>query len=135
MRPAWAAVAVVLAFLAGAARADDAAPSYTKDVKPFLAQYCMNCHNDRRARAGYSVETFTALTREGRRGSLVVPEKPDASRLLLTMAGKGKAMPPRRAAQPKPEEVARVREWIQAGAKDDTPAVDDRKKNMGDRGQ
>jgi uncharacterized membrane protein len=137
MRHAWACTVVVLTSLAwgGAASAQEEPPSYSKDVKPFLTQYCLKCHNDARPRSGYSVETFAGLTREGKRGALVVPEKPDASRLLLTMAGKGRAMPPRRSAQPKPDEVARVRAWIEAGARDDTPAADDKKKSPTDPGR
>ena len=87
----------------------------------------MNCHNDKRSRAGVSVETFADLTKAGKRGALVVPEKPDDSRLLLVLAGKGKPMPPRKAAQPKDAEVAKVRDWIKAGAVDDTAAPDDKK--------
>jgi hypothetical protein len=117
---------VALLGWAGLASAADDPPSYSQVIKPFLAKYCLDCHNNAKAKSGYSVETFDRLTRAGRRGALVVPERPDDSLLLLTMTGKGKQMPPRRAAQPKAEEVAKVRGWIKAGAKDDMPA-DDRK--------
>jgi uncharacterized membrane protein len=132
MRRVWASAAAVLSVLAytGAASAADdppAPPSYTKDVKPFVTTYCMKCHNDKRARAGVSVETFADLTKAGRRGALVVPEKPDDSRMMLVLAGKGKPMPPRKALQPKDEEIAKMREWIKAGAVDDTAAADDKK--------
>jgi hypothetical protein len=127
LRVALLTVAIVLG--AGSlARATGDAPSYAKDVKPFLTKYCMDCHNNDKAKSGYSVETLDRLMKMGRKGALVVPEKPDESRLLLTMAGKGKQMPPRKVAQPRAEEIAKVRDWIKAGAKDDTPAADDRKK-------
>jgi hypothetical protein len=126
----WAAALPALLGGTGLAGAADAAPSYTKDVKPFLAKYCMECHNNSKAKSGYSVETFDRLTRTGRKGALVVPEKPDDSLTLRTMGGKGKQMPPRRSLQPKADEIAKVREWIKAGAKDDTPADD--KKKTGD---
>ncbi len=141
MRYAWSVMAVVLASMAwaGAARAADdapAPPSYTKDIKPFLAAYCMRCHNERPPRAGVSVATFADLTKTGRRGALVVPEKPDDSRWMMVMTGKGKPMPPRKAPQPKKEEIARVRDWIKAGAVDDTPAAaDDKPKAAGDSGK
>lgn len=130
MRFVRTVVVTVLALVGGAglARAADEAPSYSKDIKPFLAKYCMECHSGGRAKAGYSVESFDRLTKMGRKGALVVPEKPDDSLAIRTMAGKGKQMPPRRSAQPKAEEVARVRDWIKDGAKDDTPA-DDKKKS------
>ena len=71
MRYAWAGTAVVLASMAWAGEtkaADEPPPSYTKDIKPFLAAYCMNCHNDRRARAGVSVASFADLMKAGKRG-------------------------------------------------------------------
>jgi hypothetical protein len=134
MRNAWLSLAVFLAG-AGVASAADETPSYTTDIKPFLTRYCMNCHNDAKPKAGYSVETFADLTKSGKRGALVVPEKPDESRLLLSLAGKGKPMPPRKAAQPREEEVGKVRDWIKGGAKDDTPADDDKKKTNGEAGK
>ena len=75
MRYAWASMAVVLASMAwaSAARAADdvpaPSPSYTKDIKPFLAAYCMRCHNERRPRAGVSVATLGDLTRTGKHGA------------------------------------------------------------------
>jgi hypothetical protein len=130
MRRVWTCVAAVLALLgaAGLASAADKAPSYTKDVKPFFTKYCMECHNNDRAKSGYSVETFDRLTKKGRKGALVVPEKPDDSLALRTLDGKGKPMPPRKAAQPKADEIAKVRDWIKAGAEDDTRAAAEDKK-------
>jgi hypothetical protein len=87
----------------------------------------MECHNSEKAKAGFKVETYADLTRVTRKGKLVVPEKPDQSKLVLTLEGKGKAMPPKKAPQPRAEEVTRLRDWVKAGAKDDTPA-DDKKK-------
>jgi hypothetical protein len=125
----WAVAFVALLGGAGLAAAADDPPSYTKDVKPFLKTYCMDCHSGARPKAGYSVETFDALLKKGRGGwALVVPEKPDDSRLLASLTGKTRrAMPPKNKTQPKADEIAKVREWIKAGAKDDTPA-DDKKK-------
>jgi hypothetical protein len=131
MRHVWLSLAAVLV-VSGVGRAADDAPSYTNDIKPFLSMYCMNCHNDAKPKAGYSVETFADLTKPGKKGALVVAEKPDESRLLLSLAGKGKAMPPRKAVQPKEAEVAKVRDWVKAGGKDDTPVADDKKKSPAD---
>jgi len=124
----WAVAVVALVGWTGFAAAGDDAPSYTSDVKPFLTKYCMDCHGGARPKGGYSVTTFDSLLKKGRRGAMVVPEKPDESRLLLTMAGKGKPMPPKNKPQPSADEVAKVREWVKGGAKDDTPAADDKKK-------
>src|SRR5205085_1214225 len=83
----------------------DPPPSFTKDVRPFLSNYCQGCHSGRRAKSGYSVENYAALTKNGRKGPLVVPGKPDESRLTLCLDGKGKPMPPKKSDQPTAEEI------------------------------
>jgi mono/diheme cytochrome c family protein len=99
--------------------ASDPQPSFTKDIKPFLNTYCQGCHSGKRAKGGYNVDSFAALTKNGRRGPLVVPGKPDDSRMTLCLDGKGKPMPPKKADQPTADEKAKVRAWIQAGAIED----------------
>ena len=78
---------------------------------------------------GYSVESLDTLLKKGRGGAtLVVAEKPDDSRLIQSATGKTRrAMPPKNKPQPKADEIAKLRDWIKAGSKDDTPA-DDKKK-------
>ncbi len=104
-------------------------PSFTKDVKPFVTKYCMECHSGAKAKKGYSVDSFESITKTGR-GGLVVAEQPDKSPLIRSLEGKGKKMPPARSAnQPKAEEITLIRDWIKAGAKNDTEtAADDKKK-------
>jgi hypothetical protein len=119
--------AVVVVVTGGLVRAADetAPPSYTKDVKPLVAKYCMDCHSGARAKKGYKIDTFDSFTRGGR---MVVAEQPDRSQLVRMMEGKGKKMPPPRSPQPKAEEITLIRDWIKAGAKDDTDTADDKKK-------
>ena len=123
-------------FLAGSAvRADDKPdekkadpPSYTKDVKPFLTTYCTNCHNAKLPRSGFSLDSYDALTKGGRKGPAVVAGNPDKSVLVRVLTGKGKKMPPaKNKNQPKAEEIAVLKAWITAGAMDDTPKEDDKK--------
>jgi hypothetical protein len=97
-------------------------PSYVTDVQPFLSHYCAQCHNAEKPRDGFDVTTYAALTRSGKKGALVVPGKSAESRLIATMEGNGKRMPPAKSPQPTPEEIAKVTAWINAGAQDDTAA-------------
>lgn len=128
-------LAAALFLVGSAVRADDKpaekkadAPSYTKDVKPFLAMYCANCHNARTPRSGYSFDSHDALTKGGRKGPSVVAGDPDKSKLVRVLTGKGKKMPPsKNKAQPKAEEIDMIKAWINAGAMDDTPKDDDKK--------
>jgi len=98
------------------------AVSYVHDVEPFLAQYCVECHRKGKTSAGYDVTSYGALTKRGKYGALVVPGKPDISRLYEVMDGMSKSMPPSGSAQPTAEEIAKIVAWIKADAKDDSPA-------------
>lgn len=93
--------------------------SYGREVQPFLAQYCSQCHNPAKAKEGYDVTSYATLTRPGKNGALVVPSKPDQSRLVEVMRGMSKSMPPSKSPQPSPEEITKIAAWIEAGAKDD----------------
>jgi WD40 repeat protein len=100
-------------------------PSYAKDVRPFLTKYCLECHNSREAKSGLDLETYKGLRAGGDGGEVVVPGRPDDSRLVLLPEGKDKPkMPPKKARiHPTPAEVAALRAWVAAGAKDDSAAV------------
>ena len=112
------ALAATFGFLGTASAAD---PSYTKDVKPFLAKYCTECHSGKEAKSGYNFDAFAGLTKAGKKGAAVVPEKPEKSLLILTMTGGAKAMPPKKSPnKPTKEEIDLIRDWIKKGAKDDS---------------
>ena len=99
-------------------------PSYAKQVKPFLAKYCLECHNAEDAKGGLVMDPFAALLKGGNNGPVLVPDKPNESRLVLLPEHKAKPpMPPKKAKQPKPAEVALLRAWVAAGAKDDSATV------------
>src|SRR5260370_39223105 len=87
MHPHKAALAAfgVLWASASQATAADRPLSYTRHITPFLVKYCMKCHNDNKAKSGYSVETYESLLEDGKRGKLVVPGDPDLSRLIVDL--------------------------------------------------
>jgi WD40 repeat protein len=97
-------------------------PSYAKQVRPFLAAYCVECHNAKTFKAGLDLETYKALLEGSDRGPVLVKGKPDESLLVLLPEKKKQPhMPPRKAKRfPKPAETAILRAWIAAGAKDDS---------------
>jgi mono/diheme cytochrome c family protein len=114
-----AAVLAASFALMGSASAAD--PSYTKDVKPFLVKYCADCHTAMGAKAGFNFDTYAGLTKSGKKGAAVVPEKPEKSMLMLTMTGGAKVMPPKKSMnKPTKAEIDMVRDWIKNGAKDDS---------------
>jgi WD40 repeat protein len=99
-------------------------PSYAKQVRPFIAKYCLECHNASTTKGDLDLETFKGMMQGGKSGVVVIPGKPDESRLVLQPEGKAKpTMPPKKARQPAAEEVAVLRAWVAAGAKNDSAAV------------
>jgi hypothetical protein len=99
--------------------------SFARHVRPFLAKYCVECHNAKAAKAGLNLDTFAALREGGDGGEVLEPGKPDDSRLVLLIEGKDEPiMPPKKTPRrPSRDEIARVRAWVAAGAKDDSASV------------
>ena len=109
-----------LFLMANSVIAADKPPSYSRQVQPFLARYCLECHSGDKPKGGLNMETYKSLQEGGKSGPVLVPSKPDQSRIVLLPEGKAKPhMPPKKAKQPRPEEVAVLRAWIAAGAKED----------------
>ncbi len=105
-----------------------AEPSYSKDIKPLVGKYCSECHSGNQPKGQLSLESFTLLQKGGESGPVLVPGKPDES-FLVIMVEDGH-MPPKQpvaqARQPKrptKEEVALLRAWVAAGAKDDSTSA------------
>jgi hypothetical protein len=114
------AAGLILGYV-GVLRGQEQPPSFSQQVRPFFARYCIECHNADKLKGGLSLEGFQALMQGGDKGPVVAAGKPNESRLVLQIEGKAKPiMPPKKARQPRPDEVALVRAWVAAGAKNDT---------------
>ncbi len=115
-------VAIVVLHSRYPAQAPKAAPSYAKDVRPFLVKYCLECHNAKAFKAGLDLESYKSLREGSDRGPVMEAGKPEQSPLVLLAEGKKEPrMPPKKASRhPKSAEVAVLRAWVAAGAKDDT---------------
>ena len=108
---------------AGFVRADDA-PTWEKQVAPFLKTYCVGCHDGGDdSKGGLSLLTHKALMAGGDGGEAIVPGKSADSRLVQMLLGKEEPrMPPKDAKQPKAEEIALITRWVDLGARG--PSVD-----------
>src|SRR5262249_48903676 len=88
-----------------AAPAEPQPVSYARDVKPFLARYCLQCHSGARPRGGLNLETYQTLLKGGQSFQVVKPGKPDDSPLVTMAEGTFQpVMPPANSRQPKKEE-------------------------------
>ena len=99
--------------------------SYARQVRPFLAKYCIECHNSKIHKRGLNLETYKSMLEGSDNGPVLAVGKPDESPLVLAVEGKKEPhMPPKTAKRrPPPAEVAVLRAWIKAGAKDDSAGL------------
>lgn len=104
--------AVTLALLAASASAVD----YEKEIKPLLKERCYACHGALKQKAGLRVDTAAAMRQGGDEGDILTA----GHSLLLervTTTDKQDRMPPEgEGSMLTPEQVARLKAWIAAGA-------------------
>jgi hypothetical protein len=99
-----------------------AAPSFSRDIQPILQKKCQGCHQPASKTSGLDLTTFEGFAKGGQRGAAFVTERPDESLVVRYLTA---ALQPRMpmGEPPLPDsEIALVREWIRAGAKNDSPA-------------
>jgi len=88
-----------------------AAVDYTRDIEPIFAARCQSCHGARTQMKGLRLDNREDAKR------VLSPGKSDESLLLRMVTGaEGKRIMPPAGAQLTAAEVARLREWIDAGA-------------------
>src|SRR5262245_21222817 len=121
MKPVRLPLFVGLSLLAGAGPLEaKAPPSFSKDIRPFFTKYCLECHNARKMKGGLTLETYKDLLEGSDVGPVLTAGKPDVSKIVRVLERKEEpAMSPKKSRQPRPEEVALVRAWVAAGARDD----------------
>ncbi len=98
--------------------------SFAGDILPIFRKKCLACHNKSDKEASLSLETPAAIRKGGDSGPAVVAGKPQESLLFLVARHAGEpVMPPEDndvgADHLTPIELARLRRWIELGAKDD----------------
>ncbi len=79
------------------------------------------------AEKGLLLDSFAGVLKGSKSGAMIVPGKPDQSKLLLVLDGRAKpAMPPKDNVGPSAAEIALIKAWIAAGAKGPTSPQPDR---------
>jgi len=89
--------------------------SFAADVLPVFEDNCTRCHGDSRQNGGLRLDSYAALMAGGTDGAVVAPGNADGS-LLVTLVTSGEM--PKNAASLGAEEIATIRQWIEAGALD-----------------
>jgi Protein of unknown function (DUF1549)/Protein of unknown function (DUF1553)/Planctomycete cytochrome C len=104
---------------------------YTRDIKPVLSKRCYACHGALQQKAGLRVDTASLMKKGGDSGSAIEPGSSDESLIIDAVTGaQGWRMPPESEGGPlSAEEIARIKAWIDQGAKspaDEVPQPDPR---------
>jgi len=108
-----AAVLLVLGFLAAAqiVGATDATSLWTDKVQPLIDLNCVKCHGPLQQKSGLELDTLDSLVKGGDDGAVIVPGKPQESRLYKNLASDAEQhMPPKK--QLAEADRKAIREWI-----------------------
>ena len=97
-----------------------AAVDFVKDVQPILEVHCTKCHGEDQKKGGLRLHTLADTLKGGDNGTALVAGKSKDSKLYTATTLKseddGFMPPPKEGPLPK-EQQAKLREWIDAGAK------------------
>lgn len=109
---AWISVATSLR------AAEDRPVDFVKQVKPILADRCVECHNSETLLGELNLQTKALAFSKRKAGPVIVPKNAEKSLLYLVLtlpARDKKAMPATGHRIPKDEEYI-IRQWITEGA-------------------
>ena len=88
---------------------------FEKSIRPILVENCVGCHGPKKQQAGLRLDTAAGLAKGADGATVVVPGKPELSKLIASVQRKGDyAMPPD--SELKKEQVAALVEWVKQGA-------------------
>jgi len=114
--------ALLLALPGSVLRAADAPVDFAAKIAPIFEARCVDCHAGDDAEGEFSLETYELLRKGGKAGKAIEPGKAEDSLLVKFIEGrsgkegKNKFMPPGKKEHCTPEEIALIRQWIDAGA-------------------
>jgi hypothetical protein len=111
---------VLLAAIAGMARAAEREVSFEKDVRPILKAHCTHCHGEEeKPKGGVDLRLRRFMDKELDGGArIVVPGNPDKSEMIL-LVREGEM--PRKGKPLTPGQISILERWVAQGAKTTRP--------------
>ena len=98
--------------------------SYVRQIKPILEQSCLDCHSAEEHKSGLDASSVSTLMKGGKKaGPAIVPGKPDESALVQFVRGLREPQMPKGNPPLSEEDLHLIRQWIFAGAKDDSASL------------
>ena len=86
---------------------------YVKQVQPFFAQYCYQCHGNGRSSGGVRLDVKASTMKHIKAGD---PDNSDVYRAVTRSTGASDHMPPITQDQPGDSDLAMLKQWITEGA-------------------
>ncbi len=99
---------------------------FAKDIQPILEAACLRCHGAVKPKGGFRLDSRDAALRGGANGPAILPGRSAESRLIHAVArlDAEAQMPPTGKGEPLThDQVAKLRAWIDQGAKWDEAAL------------
>ena len=100
-----------------------AAASYTRDIRPILQKHCQGCHQPASKASDLDLTTFAGFAKGGRRGPAFTANPAD-SLVVKYITGDAQPRMPVGGAPLTADQIQVFKDWIAAGAKDDTVPVE-----------
>ena len=114
-------------FVAAAAtlssRAAAAVPDFDHDIRPIIAEHCLECHSLDKAKGGLALVSSAEAHKKLKSGAItIVPGNPDASELVKRVVTKDEddVMPPKDKTPLTLAQIETLKQWVAAGG--DWPA-------------
>jgi hypothetical protein len=116
---------VVALLSAQAPAAPSAQPTiaFATDIQPILEKNCMSCHGDAMQMSKFDLRSREAAMSGGAHGMVIVPGSADQSKLYRMVAGLEKPQMPMSGVALPPEDVAKIKAWIDQGLRWETPVT------------
>jgi len=95
---------------------------FAAKIAPLFEEHCIDCHSADDPDGELSLETFESLLKGGKTEKAIMPGNAQDSLLVKFLEGrsgkegKNKFMPPGKKEHLKADEIALIRQWIDAGA-------------------
>ena len=89
---------------------------FASTVRPVLAARCYACHGADAQQNGLRLDSLAAVIKGSDSGKIVVPGKPDSSRLVRRLLAQERPAMPYGGPPLSSNEIAAIRQWIEAGA-------------------
>lgn len=99
---------------------------FARHIYPVLDTKCVSCHGTNKEQGGLRLDSYESLMAGGKDGIVIAPRNPDGSLLLkkVTLPPSDPHFMPAEGRNPlTPDEIARIRAWVLAGALPDADSV------------